>query len=72
MDKIEKQNSTDSDINEQKLVPMLSLEEENKEPGVSIIFCKYKGSFINHVDRNLDFFDPLPLCGPFYLIGLLY
>ena len=39
MDKMEKQNSTDSDINEQKLVPMLSLEEENKEPGVSIIFA---------------------------------
>ena len=22
------------------------------------------GLFINHVDRNMDFFDPLPLCGP--------
>ena len=32
-----------------------------------------EGSFINHEDRNLDFFDPtpLPLCGPFYLIKVM-
>ena len=28
-------------------------------------------SFINHVDRFLEFFNPFPLCGPFYLIGLM-
>ena len=28
---------------------------------------KYKGSFINHVDRNLDFFGPpSTVCVPFY------
>ena len=30
------------------------------------------GSFINHVDRFLDIFDPpSPLCGQFYLIRLM-
>ena len=27
------------------------------------------GSSINHVDRFLDIFDPLPLCGPFILLN---
>ena len=32
----------------------------------------FQGSFINHVNRFLDIYDPLPLSGQFYLIRLMY
>ena len=47
----------------QKLPPLNSGQANGVQINhVRISKLPCKGSFINNVDRNLDFFDPLPLC----------